>query len=290
MDIGNRIKQFREEKNLTQKDIAKILEVEPGTISKYESNLIEPNIRSLIKLSDTFQISVDELLKDEEVYFDLDEIDILATLQEQKEINLDGNLYHNTQIIFAYNSTHIEGNKLSKNQTKNIFETNTIPYEGNSLIHINDIFKIYNHFKLFNYMLDYAGEMLTDKMIVEYYSILENGIIDNITEKQLEKDIDKLLSWYNSLSKISFEKIIEFLVRFDKLKPFKNDNGIIGRMIAFKECLKNDIIPFIVLDKDKLFYFRGLDEYKNKKDKNYLIDTLIDAQNDYAKIIEKFLK
>ena len=112
----------------------------------------------------------------------------------------------------------------------------------------------------------------------------------NITEKQLEKDIDKLLSWYNSLSKISFEKIIEFLVRFDKLKPFKNDNGIIGRMIAFKECLKNDIIPFIVLDKDKLFYFRGLDEYKNKKDKNYLIDTLIDAQNDYAKIIEKFLK
>ena len=290
MDIGNRIKQFREEKNLTQKDIAKILEVEPGTISKYESNLIEPNIRSLIKLSDTFQISVDELLKDEEVYFDLDEIDILATLQEQKEINLDGNLYHNTQIIFAYNSTHIEGNKLSKNQTKNIFETNTIPYEGTSLIHINDIFKIYNHFKLFNYMLDYAGEMLTDKMIVEYYSILENGIIDNITEKQLEKDIDKLLSWYNSLSKISFEKIIEFLVRFDKLKPFKNDNGIIGRMIAFKECLKNDIIPFIVLDKDKLFYFRGLDEYKNKKDKNYLIDTLIDAQNDYAKVIEKFLK
>ena len=290
MDIGNRIKQFREEKNLTQKDIAKILEVEPGTISKYESNLIEPNIRSLIKLSDTFQISVDELLKDEEVYFDLNEIDILATLQEQKDINLDGNLYHNTQIIFAYNSTHIEGNKLSKNQTKNIFETNTIPYEGTSLIHINDIFKIYNHFKLFNYMLDYAGEMLTDKMIVEYYSILENGIIDNITEKQLEKDIDKLLSWYNSLSKISFEKIIEFLVRFDKLKPFKNDNGIIGRMIAFKECLKNDIIPFIVLDKDKLFYFRGLDEYKNKKDKNYLIDTLIDAQNDYAKVIEKFLK
>lgn len=290
MDIGNRIKQFREEKNLTQKDIAKILEVEPGTISKYESNLIEPNIRSLIKLSDTFQISVDELLKDEEVYFDLNEIDILATLQEQKEINLDGNLYHNTQIVFAYNSTHIEGNKLSKHQTKNIFETNTIPYEGTSLIHINDIFKIYNHFKLFNYMLDYAGEILTDKMIVEYYSILENGIIDNITEKQLEKDIDKLLSWYNSLSKISFEKIIEFLVRFDKLKPFKNDNGIIGRMIAFKECLKNDIIPFIVLDKDKLFYFRGLDEYQNKKDKNYLIDTLIDAQNDYAKVIEKFLK
>ena len=97
MDIGNRIKQFREEKNLTQKDIAKILEVEPGTISKYESNLIEPNIRSLIKLSDTFQISVDELLKDEEVYFDLNEIDILATLQEQKDINLDGNLYHNTR-------------------------------------------------------------------------------------------------------------------------------------------------------------------------------------------------
>ena len=292
MNIGNRIKQFREENNMTQKEIAEILEVEPGTISKYESNLIEPNIKSLIRLSNTFQITIDELIRedDEEYEFDVSEIDILATLKEQKEMKLEGNLYHNTQIIFAYNSCHIEGNKLSETQTRNIYNTQSISFDGTSLLNVNDIVKINNHFKLFDYMLDSINKKFSESMIISFHDILEEGNLEKNNENVLTKDLEKVVTWYNSLSKISFEKIIELYVRLEKLKAFSSDNGIIGRMIIYRECLKNDILPLIILDKDKLLFFRGLNEYIDKKDKDYLIEICLNAQDQYAKTIEKYLK
>ena len=292
MSIGNRIKQFREENNMTQKEIAEILEVEPGTISKYESNLIEPNIKSLIRLSNTFQITIDELIReeDEEYEFDVSEIDILATLKEQKEMKLEGNLYHNTQIIFAYNSCHIEGNKLSETQTRNIYNTQSISFDGTSLLNVNDIVKINNHFKLFDYMLDNINKKLSESMIISFHDILEEGALEKNNENILTKDLEKVVTWYNSLSKISFEKIIELYVRLEKLKAFSSDNGIIGRMIIYRECLKNDILPLIILDKDKLLFFRGLNEYLDKKDKDYLIEICLNAQDQYSKTIEKYLK
>lgn len=292
MSIGNRIKQFREENNMTQKEIAEILEVEPGTISKYESNLIEPNIKSLIRLSNTFQITIDELIReeDEEYEFDVSEIDILATLKEQKEMKLEGNLYHNTQIIFAYNSCHIEGNKLSETQTRNIYNTQSISFDGTSLLNVNDIVKINNHFKLFDYMLDSINKKFSESMIISFHDILEEGTLEKNNENVLTKDLEKVVTWYNSLSKISFEKIIELYVRLEKLKAFSSDNGIIGRMIIYRECLKNDILPLIILDKDKLLFFRGLNEYIDKKDKDYLIEICLNAQDQYSKTIEKYLK
>jgi len=292
MNIGNRIKQFREENNMTQKEIAEILEVEPGTISKYESNLIEPNIKSLIRLSNTFQITIDELIRedDEEYEFDVSEIDILATLKEQKEMKLEGNLYHNTQIIFAYNSCHIEGNKLSETQTRNIYNTQSISFDGTSLLNVNDIVKINNHFKLFDYMLDSINKKFSESMIISFHDILEEGTLEKNNENVLTKDLEKVVTWYNSLSKISFEKIIELYVRLEKLKAFSSDNGIIGRMIIYRECLKNDILPLIILDKDKLLFFRGLNEYIDKKDKDYLIEICLNAQDQYSKTIEKYLK
>ena len=292
MNIGNRIKQFREENNMTQKEIAEILEVDPGTISKYESNLIEPNIKSLIRLSNTFQITIDELIRedDEEYEFDVSEIDILATLKEQKEMKLEGNLYHNTQIIFAYNSCHIEGNKLSETQTRNIYNTQSISFDGTSLLNVNDIVKINNHFKLFDYMLDSINKKFSESMIISFHDILEEGTLEKNNENVLTKDLEKVVTWYNSLSKISFEKIIELYVRLEKLKAFSSDNGIIGRMIIYRECLKNDILPLIILDKDKLLFFRGLNEYIDKKDKDYLIEICLNAQDQYAKTIEKYLK
>ena len=123
MSIGNKIKEYRELNKMTQKDIAEILEVEPGTISKYESGMIEPNIESLKRLAETFNITVDELIKDEEK-FDITKINVLEILREQKEMGLKGNLYHNTQIIFAYNTNHIEGSKLTEDQTRYIFYSN----------------------------------------------------------------------------------------------------------------------------------------------------------------------
>ena len=151
MSIGNKIKEYRELNKMTQKDIAEILEVEPGTISKYESGMIEPNIESLKRLAETFNITVDELIKDEEK-FDITKINVLEILREQKEMKLKGNLYHNTQIIFAYNTNHIEGSKLTEDQTRYIYETNTLLAEKNSITDLDDVLETSNHFKLVDYM------------------------------------------------------------------------------------------------------------------------------------------
>ena len=141
MSIGNKIKEYRELNKMTQKDIAEVLEVEPGTISKYESGIIEPNIESLKRLAEIFNITVDELIKDEEK-FDVTQINVLKILREQKEMGLKGNLYHNTQIIFAYNTNHIEGSKLTEDQTRYIYETNTILFEGQTVASVDDIVEI----------------------------------------------------------------------------------------------------------------------------------------------------
>ena len=181
MNIGERIKKYREEYQMTQKDIAEILEVEPGTISKYETGMIEPNIESIKRLADTFGITIDELLKDEEK-FDVSKINILEALKEQKEMGLKGNLYHNTQIIFAYNTNHIEGSKLTEDQTRYIYETNTILFDGNTVVSVDDILETANHFKLVDYMLSVANEELTEEMMKEFHKILKEGTSDTRKE------------------------------------------------------------------------------------------------------------
>lgn len=308
MNLGEKIRRFREEQNMTQKDIAEILEVEPGTISKYESGMIEPNIESIKKLAEIFRITIDELLKDKKD--DISEINVLNILREQKDMKLKGNLYHNTQIIFAYNTNHIEGSKLTEDQTRYIFETNTILFEGETIASVDDILETANHFKLVDYMLDKAEENLTEDMIKEFHKILKEGTMDSrkewfmvgdykkivneagnmktSTPEKTPKDMAKLMEWYKSLERITIKEIIEFHVRFERIHPFQDGNGRVGRIIMFKECLKNNIIPFIILDKDKLFYYRGLKEYKNEK--GYLVDTCLNAQDQYIKMIEYYLK
>ncbi len=307
--LGEKIKLYREKKNMTQNEIAEILGVKATTVSKYEAGTLEPNIESIKKLSEIFGITIDELLKDEGD-FDISKINILEILREQKNMKLKGNLYHNTQIIFAYNTNHIEGNKLTEDQTRYIFETNSILFEGETVASVDDILETANHFKLVDYMLDIADKDLTEDIIKEFHKILKEGTMDsrkewfmvgeykkivneagNIktsTPSQTPKDMVKLMEWYNSLKQITIKEIIEFHFRFERIHPFQDGNGRVGRIIMFKECLKNNIIPFIILDKDKLFYYRGLKEYKNEK--GYLIDTCLNAQDQYIKMIEYYLK
>ena len=311
MSIGNKIKEYRELNKMTQKDIAEILEVEPGTISKYESGMIEPNIKSLKRLAETFNITVDELIKDQEK-LDITQINVLEILREQKEMGLKGNLYHNTQIIFAYNTNHIEGSKLTEEQTRYIYETNTLLAEKDSITDLYDILETANHFKLVDYMIDNADKELTEEMIKKFHRILKEGTSDSRKDwftageykklsnevgglkttapKNVGRDMKKLLEWYESLKQVTINEIIEFHARFEKIHPFQDGNGRVGRIIAFKECLKNNIIPFIILDKDKLFYYRGLKEYQNKTEKGYLIDTCLNAQDQYTNMIEYYLK
>jgi Fic family protein len=308
--LGDKIKLYRENKKMTQNDLADILEVSSGTISKYESGALEPNIESLKKLADFFGITIDELLKDEEK-FDFSNVNVLKALREQKEMKLKGNLYHQTQVSFAYNTNHIEGSTLTEDQTRYIFETNTILFEGDTVAKVDDILETSNHFKLVDYMLDVADKKLTEKMIKEFHKILKDGTSDsrvkwfNVGEykqmantigegvkttlpQNVEKDMGKLMDWYNLLKHITIKEIIEFHYRFESIHPFQDCNGRIGRLIMFKECLKNNIIPFIIRDADKLYYYRGLKEYKNEK--GYLIDTCLNAQDQYVKLIEYYLK
>ncbi|CDA16839.1 putative uncharacterized protein [Clostridium sp. CAG:571] len=307
--LGDKIKLYRENKKMTQNEIANILDVSPATVSKYESGALEPNIESLKRLAELFEISIDELLNDQEDKFDISKINVLDILREQKEMKLKGNLYHRTQVSFAYNTNHIEGSKLTEDQTRYIYETNTLLTEKESITNLDDIIETANHFKLVDYMLDVADKELTEEMIKEFHKILKEGTSDsrkdwfNVGEykklaneagnmktslpKNVQKDMVKLMQWYNSLEKITIENIIEFHYRFECIHPFQDGNGRVGRIIVFKECLKNNIVPFIILDKDKLFYYRGIKEYKNEK--GYLIDTCLNAQDQYKEMIKYYL-
>lgn len=226
-------------------------------------------------------------------------------------MNLKGNLYHNTQIIFSYNTNHIEGSKLTEEQTRFIYETNTILFGANEMTKIDDILETTNHFKMVDYMLEIAEEKLTEEIIKEFHKILKEGTSDsrkdwfNVGEykrlpneagsmkttdpKNVKRDIEKLLQWYNSINMVTINDIIEFHSRFEKIHPFQDGNGRVGRIIAFKECLKNGIIPFIILDEDKIFYYRGIKEYQSNGEKGYLIDTCLNAQDQYTEMIKYYL-
>ena len=238
---------------------------------------------------------------------------LLNVLREQKAANLKGNLYHVTQIEFAYNTNHIEGSTLTEEQTRYIYETNTIVLEeGSNQANVDDIIETTNHFRLVDYMLDVADKKLTEDMIKEFHKILKTGTSDerkswfNVGEykklpnevagsmtdspENVTKDMEKLLDNYNSLEKVTINDIIKFHSDFEKIHPFQDGNGRVGRIIMFKECLKNNIIPFIILDKDKMYYYRGLKEYQNGGEKGYLIDTCLNAQDQYQALIDTFLK
>lgn len=239
-------------------------------------------------------------------------MNILNILREQKEMGLKGNLYHITQINFAYNTNHIEGSTLTEEQTRYIYETNTLVLEdGNNATNVDDIIETSNHFKLVDYMIEVSNKTLSEDMIKEFHKILKTGTSDerktwfnvgeykslanevggNETSKpeDVEENMKDLLLWYNSLKNITFEDIVKFHSEFEKIHPFQDGNGRVGRIIMFKECLKNNIVPFIILDKDKLFYYRGLNEYQQGHEKGYLIDTCLNAQDQYQKLIEKFI-
>lgn len=308
--LGDKIKLYRENKKMTQNYVADVLEVSPSTISKYETGTLEPSIESVKRLADLFEITTDELLRDESK-FDISKFNILDVLRDQKEMKLKGNLYHQTQISFAYNTNHIEGSTLTEEQTRYIYETNTILFEGDTVAKVDDIIETSNHFRLVDYMLEVADKKLTEKMIKEFHKILKDCTSDsridwfNVGEykqranmigngikttlpKNVEKEMAKLMDWYNSLKQVTMKEIIEFHYRFECIHPFQDGNGRIGRIIMFKECLKNNIVPFIIKDVEKIFYYRGLKEYKNEK--GYLTDTCLNAQDQYIKMIEYYLK
>ena len=238
---------------------------------------------------------------------------IKKTLLEQKRINLSGNLYHKTQLDFAYYNNYIEGSTITPDETASIYDTGTILTSSDKVIVLKDATETKNHFTLFKYMLDTIDDELTEEMIKKFHFILKDGtltdsekewfnvgeykkkknFVDNITTSlpnEVSKDMKNLLAWYNSISKKTLEDIIEFHVRFEKIHPFQDGNGRVGRMIMFRECLYNDIMLFYIEDRNKDFYLRGIREYQNNNEKGYLIDTCLNSQDNYEKLVNYFLE
>ena len=234
-------------------------------------------------------------------------ITLLDILKEQKASKYSGGIYHKTQIDLTYNSNHMEGSRLTHDQTRYIFETNTIGVEK-EVLNVDDVIETVNHFHCIDIIIDSARAVLTEKFIKDLHLILKNGTSDSRKDwfavgdyKKLPNEVggmdttipeevaDKmkiLLMEYNAKDAKTFEDILDFHVKFERIHPFQDGNGRIGRLIMFKECLKNNIVPFIVDDNLKMFYYRGLKEWDNEK--GYLTDTCLAAQDKYKAYLDYF--
>ena len=232
---------------------------------------------------------------------------LLSILQEEKRTKYAGGIYHKTQIDLTYNSNHIEGSRLTHDQTRYIFETNIIGVE-NEVLNVDDVIETSNHFRCIDLIIDHAASTLSEHFIKKLHHILKTSTSDSRKDwfavgeyKRLPNEVggmqtslpeevaDKmkaLLSDYNAVPKKTLDDILDFHVRFERIHPFQDGNGRVGRLIMFKECLKYNIVPFIIEENLKLFYYRGLKEWYNEK--GYLTDTCLTAQDKYKAYLDYF--
>ena len=233
---------------------------------------------------------------------------LLTALREQKETGMKGGIYHKTQIDLTYNSNHIEGSRLTHEQTRYIFETNTIGLSGDETVNVNDIVETVNHFRCIDLIIDRAEEPLSEELAKTLHGILKSGTSDSRKEwfavgdyKRLPNEVGgektcepelvhesmkRLVDGYNSQGQHTLEDILNFHVRFEKIHPFQDGNGRVGRLIMFKECLRAGIVPFIITDELKMFYYRGLREWGHID--GYLTDTCLSAQDGYKTTLDYF--
>ena len=234
-------------------------------------------------------------------------ITLLDILQSEKKNKYSGGIYHKTQIDLTYNSNHIEGSRLTHDQTRYIFDTNTIGVE-NEVLNVDDVIETANHFRCIDMIIDNAKATLTEKFIKNLHLILKNGTSDSRKDwfavgeyKKMPNEVGgmvtalpeevadrmkALLTEYNNKEEKTLEDILDFHVKFERIHPFQDGNGRVGRLIMFKECLKYNIVPFIIEDQLKMFYYRGLKEWKNEK--GYLKDTCLTAQDRYKSYLDYF--
>ena len=232
---------------------------------------------------------------------------LLLALREQMESKMRGGIYHRTQIDLTYNSNHIEGSRLSKEQTRYIYETNTIGVTDEA-VSVDDIIETTNHFRCIDFIIEHAEEPLTEEMIKRLHAILKAGTSDAdrpwfaVGEyKRLPNEVGgketaapedvpaamrALLQEYTGKRRVSLEEILDFHYRLEMIHPFQDGNGRIGRLIIFKECLAHHIVPFIITEELKMYYYRGLDRWEEVR--GYLLDTCLTAQDRYRTILDYF--
>lgn len=291
------------ERNISKTALKEAIDLSSATLAKLSKN--EPiSMNTLILICNYLNCQPGELIEIERV---CDENILLAKLKEEKAIKLKGGIYHQTQIKLAYNSNHIEGSRLTEEQTRYIYETNTVGVEQEPA-NVDDILEAVNHFQCFDFLIDSALDTLDERWIKNVHKILKSGTSDSRLEwfnvgeyksqrnmvgdtpttlpENVQEEMAKLLFEYNRIDKVSLENILDFHVKFERIHPFQDGNGRVGRLIIFKECLKNNIVPFIIEDDLKMFYYRGLKEWNNEK--GYLTDTCLTAQDRYKVYLDYF--
>ena len=234
-------------------------------------------------------------------------ITLLDILKQEKDSRYSGGIYHKTQIELTYNSNHMEGSRLTHDQTRYIFETNTIGVSDEG-INVDDVIETTNHFRCVDIIIDNAKATLTEKFIKELHFILKSGTSDcrkdwfkvgdykklpnevggmaTTAPEEVSNELKKILKKYKTKENKSLEDILDFHVKFERIHPFQDGNGRVGRLIMFKECLKYNIVPFIIEDNLKMFYYRGLKEWNEEQ--GFLKDTCLTAQDRYKQYLDYF--
>ena len=240
----------------------------------------------------------------ENLFREVSDNHILQILRDEKEAMISGGLYHELQVIMTYNSNHIEGSRLSKDQTRMIFETNTL--DAGEGIPVDDILETVHHFRAIDYVIDHAGEELSESIIKQLHYILKHDTADSrlswfavgdykkrantvggketVKPRDVPKRMRELLDAYHAKVPVSIDDVIAFHAGFEHIHPFQDGNGRVGRLIALKECLRHNIIPFIIEDSKKIYYYRGLAGWPDEK--GWLTDTCLDGQDSFIRLLD----
>ncbi len=287
------------ERGITRSDLTKELGISSRTIAKIGRG--EKLSRVVMeKLCGYFSCTAAELC------LEVSDNPILQTLREEKAAKISGGLYHELQVRMTYNSNHIEGSRLTEDQTRLIFETNTL--DAGDGVPVDDILETVHHFRAIDYVIDCAEDVLTEEIIKELHFILKRDTKDSTLDwfavgdykkrpnvvggrettkpKDVPARMKALLDAYNAKSAVTIQDIIAFHAAFEQIHPFQDGNGRVGRLIALKECLRFNIVPFLIEDSKKAFYYRGLSEWDNEK--GWLTDTCLDGQDTFKQLLGMF--
>ena len=293
------LEQKLSERGIGRSDLTTLMGISSRTIAKIGKG--EKLSRIIMeKLASFFECTPDEL------YREISSNPILQTLREEKEARVSGGLYHELQVRMTYNSNHIEGNRLTEDQTRLIFETNTLNVGDG--VKVDDILETVHHFRAIDYVIDSADDALTENIIKELHYILKHDTKDSTLDwfavgdykkrpnvvggcetakpKDVPERMKKLFEGYNAKQDITINEIVAFHAEFEKIHPFQDGNGRVGRLVALKECLRFNIVPFIIEDSKKAYYYRGLSEWD--KEKGWLTDTCLDGQDMFKKLLAMF--
>lgn len=293
-----------EEKYLMVSDVSDKWNISERSVRNY---CAEGRVIGAILEGKTWKIPFDAKKPERQIRHTNKKVPLLQALQREQEAQMPGGIYHKVQIELTYNSNHIEGSKLTHDQTQYIFETKTIGVQD-SPVKIDDIVETVNHFRCVDVIIKSAKSKITESFIKQLHFILKTGTSDSqkpwfrvgayksvenevggeetAKPKEVSGKIKNLLSEYNSLRKATFDDILDFHVKFEKIHPFQDGNGRIGRLLMFKECLKNNIVPFIITDELKFFYYRGIKNWSDER--GYLRDTCLSAQDEIKKWLNYF--